>query len=590
MNRSTSFCARGMRLACSSLLAAATFTVAGHAQTLVEVGRLPGGAWSFGGRLSADGSVMSGDAGSADGTARAWRWTQATGTVDLGTLPGADHSYGYGMSDDGQTVVGASGLSFDVAHRWTQSGGMVAIGSLESGWPCFAFDASHDGSVITGTGYSSGGIQRAFRWTASGGMQALTQLLVGGGHSVGVCLTSGGDQVFGYCYNNAPELLFPQACRWASDGSVISLGAVDGFDISVPQACTPDGSAAVGYVSRGDATLTLPFKWTASAGIAVLPTLPGTTSASASSMTADGSMIGGGCQVGEEFIGCIWTGTNLETINGFLTARGVDTTGWTFTIAHFDADGSVLGGSGTYNGASTCWRVDLAVACSAAPTVTTDPATQTVVEDEPFVMSITTTGATSFQWYRNSVLIPGAITGNYFVAAASLDDAGIYTCVATNSCGQATSGQATLTVTPACHLPSVLEQPISLAINVGQLAEFSIAAAGSGTISYQWQKDQADLPEFQTHELEINAVTLADAGLYRCVLTNECGTTYSDEVLLEVFCYADFNRDGGVDGGDIEAFFISWEAGDPAADVNADGGVDGADIETFFGAWAAGGC
>lgn len=53
-------------------------------------------------------------------------------------------------------------------------------------------------------------------------------------------------------------------------------------------------------------------------------------------------------------------------------------------------------------------------------------------------------------------------------------------------------------------------------------------------------------------------------------------------------CYADFNRDGGVDGSDIESFFRRWEVGD--ADVNLDGGVDGSDIESFFIQWAAGGC
>ncbi len=55
-------------------------------------------------------------------------------------------------------------------------------------------------------------------------------------------------------------------------------------------------------------------------------------------------------------------------------------------------------------------------------------------------------------------------------------------------------------------------------------------------------------------------------------------------------CPADFNGDGGVDGGDVDAFFVSWEAGDPSADVNFDGGVDGGDVDTFFVAWEAGGC
>jgi hypothetical protein len=55
-------------------------------------------------------------------------------------------------------------------------------------------------------------------------------------------------------------------------------------------------------------------------------------------------------------------------------------------------------------------------------------------------------------------------------------------------------------------------------------------------------------------------------------------------------CYADYNQDGGVDGQDVEAFFLDWEAGDSAADVNQDGGVDGQDVEFFFLQWEAGGC
>ncbi|MBS0197761.1 MAG: hypothetical protein JSR77_13485 [Planctomycetes bacterium] len=55
-------------------------------------------------------------------------------------------------------------------------------------------------------------------------------------------------------------------------------------------------------------------------------------------------------------------------------------------------------------------------------------------------------------------------------------------------------------------------------------------------------------------------------------------------------CPADFNQDGGVDGGDVQDFFAAWEMGDFTADVNVDGGVDGADVSAFFAAWEAGGC
>lgn len=55
-------------------------------------------------------------------------------------------------------------------------------------------------------------------------------------------------------------------------------------------------------------------------------------------------------------------------------------------------------------------------------------------------------------------------------------------------------------------------------------------------------------------------------------------------------CAADYNQDGGVDGGDVEAFFNDWSSSIGCADVNIDGGIDGGDVEAFFIVWSNGGC
>lgn len=55
-------------------------------------------------------------------------------------------------------------------------------------------------------------------------------------------------------------------------------------------------------------------------------------------------------------------------------------------------------------------------------------------------------------------------------------------------------------------------------------------------------------------------------------------------------CFADYDGSGGVDGSDVEAFFLDWSSGLNAADTNLDGGVDGQDVETFFLQWSVGGC
>jgi hypothetical protein len=55
-------------------------------------------------------------------------------------------------------------------------------------------------------------------------------------------------------------------------------------------------------------------------------------------------------------------------------------------------------------------------------------------------------------------------------------------------------------------------------------------------------------------------------------------------------CAADYDNNGGVDGGDLGAFFADFEAGETCADVDGNGGVDGGDLGFFFAVFEAGGC
>ena len=74
---------------------------------------------------------------------------------------------------------------------------------------------------------------------------------------------------------------------------------------------------------------------------------------------------------------------------------------------------------------------------------------------------------------------------------------------------------------------------------------------------------------------------------FLATVSNSCGSENSSPAALTI-CVGEFNCDGGVDGGDIEHFFVSWEAGDASADINADGGIDGGDVEAFFVRWEVG--
>jgi len=63
-----------------------------------------------------------------------------------------------------------------------------------------------------------------------------------------------------------------------------------------------------------------------------------------------------------------------------------------------------------------------------------------------------------------------------------------------------------------------------------------------------------------------------------------------DAVRVPPACIADFNSDGGVDGADVEAFFVAWETGAFAADVNRDGGINGEDVGVFFDLFEVASC
>lgn len=153
----------------------------------VGIGLLPGGSYSLGQGISADGTVIVGS-GSRGNDTEAFRWTAEGGMVGLGDLPGGTFdSRASGVSADGTVVVGSgSGANGYEAVRWTASDGMVGLGGVSSEQRfSYAADASADGSVIVGVGTARGEGETAFRWTTEQGLQRIDDLLA----SAGVDLT-----------------------------------------------------------------------------------------------------------------------------------------------------------------------------------------------------------------------------------------------------------------------------------------------------------------------------------------------------------------------------------------------------------------
>jgi hypothetical protein len=81
--------------------------------------------------------------------------------------------------------------------------------------------------------------------------------------------------------------------------------------------------------------------------------------------------------------------------------------------------------------------------------------------------------------------------------------------------------------------PSIDTQPTAVTVCTGQVANFTVAATGSG-LTYQWRKNGANINGGNTQTLAIGAPTIADAGTYDVVVSNSCASVTSNAVTLTV--------------------------------------------------------
>ncbi|MCX5688707.1 MAG: S8 family serine peptidase [Planctomycetota bacterium] len=100
-------------------------------------------------------------------------------------------------------------------------------------------------------------------------------------------------------------------------------------------------------------------------------------------------------------------------------------------------------------------------------------------------------------------------------------------------------------------------------------------------------------PALVRQALEVSATDLGDPGrddLFGYGLVNVAAARFALRDLIGLECDADFDVNGGVDGRDVEAFFLAWESRDFRADINFDGAFDSSDVAAFVSTWARGGC
>jgi Immunoglobulin domain/Immunoglobulin I-set domain len=197
-------------------------------------------------------------------------------------------------------------------------------------------------------------------------------------------------------------------------------------------------------------------------------------------------------------------------------------TGSLFSVTVTNTAGSATGGPAT-------------LTVNSVPTVTSQPANQTVNVGQTATFSVTASGpgTLTYQWYKNGTLIPGATSTSYTTPAAVSGDSGShFTVIVTNSSGTATGGPATLTVnTP----PTITTEPANQAVTVGQTATFSVVATGTAPLTYQWYKGGVAIAGATSSTYTTPATVLANNNSsYTVIVSNVAGSATSTAAILTV--------------------------------------------------------
>jgi len=222
------------------------------------------------------------------------------------------------------------------------------------------------------------------------------------------------------------------------------------------------------------------------------------------------------------------TGTPVPNI------LGTQVTGLSFVISGGAAistrNVTVSNADGTGVGTSL-FTVNSGVCVAAG--VGTSPTNQSACPGAAASFTVVPSGSTphTFQWRKAGVNIGGATSGTFTLSSVVAGDAANYDCIVTNSCGNATSASASLSVRTVA---TVTGDPTTQTPCIGTPASFSVTATGSSPVTYQWRKNAVNIGGQIAPTLNIASVVAGDAGSYACVVTNDCGSDTSVAVALTV--------------------------------------------------------
>lgn len=168
------------------------------------------------------------------------------------------------------------------------------------------------------------------------------------------------------------------------------------------------------------------------------------------------------------------------------------------------------------------------------PLLITQPGSQTALVGSGPALSVSAVGSAplSYQWFKGIAVIPSATNALLQLSDVQTNDSGPYAVQVRNLYGVATSSNAVLTVVP--EAPRITLQPVSQVAAQAGNATFTVGAAGTPPLSYQWRKEGAEIPGATNTSYTITNVQKADAGAYSVLVSSPFGSVPSSNAVLTV--------------------------------------------------------
>jgi uncharacterized delta-60 repeat protein len=198
----------------------------------------------------------------------------------------------------------------------------------------------------------------------------------------------------------------------------------------------------------------------------------------------------------------------------------------TLTTLLLTDNGTLFGGNST----DGLIRYTLAT----APAIATPPTNQTAAPGATVNFTVTATGTAplGYQWSLNGVAVSGATSATLALTNVQIADAGNYTVTVSNPLGTAISLPASLAGSTAA--PTISTAPQGTTVTAGQPATLTVAATGSGTLTYQWRRNGTPIVGATGATLNLGPATRTLAGAYDVVVASGLSTTISPAARLDV--------------------------------------------------------